>query len=235
MADRDDDVRAPSPPFRVGEWCVEPTLNAIRCGETTRHLEPKVMDALVALARSGGGVVTKSELTDAVWQLPFISENRLVGVIASLRRALGDDVNEPRYVQTIPTRGYRLAVPVEWDGGEAAREPERTARFTLETADETYRLHEGVNIVGREAEADIRIASDWVSRRHARLEVQGESVVLEDLGSKNGTFVNSGSLTGRVQLQDVDEIRLGRAAVVLRFRASIAATRTESLTPTDPA
>jgi DNA-binding winged helix-turn-helix (wHTH) protein len=193
-----------------------------------RHLEPKVMEALVALARRAGEVLSKAELTDAVWRVPFISENRLVGVIAQLRRAFDDDVHTPRYVETVPTRGYRLAPPVEWLGGEPSPEPRREAHFLLETADHTYRLREGANVIGREAEVDVCIASEWVSRRHALLQVDGDHALLEDLGSKNGTCVNGERLTGPVQLHDGDEVRLGRGVVVLRFSSALVATRTES-------
>ena len=55
MADRSDELRTPSPPFRVGDWLVEPAQDTIRCGESLRHLEPKVMDALVATRTEAGG------------------------------------------------------------------------------------------------------------------------------------------------------------------------------------
>ena len=55
MADRSDELRTPSPPFRVGDWLVEPAQDMIRCGESVRHLEPKVMDALVATRTESGG------------------------------------------------------------------------------------------------------------------------------------------------------------------------------------
>jgi DNA-binding winged helix-turn-helix (wHTH) protein len=233
MTDREDGSRPALPSFRVGDWRVEPAIDAIRRGETLRHLEPKVMAALVALASRAGEVLTKAELTDAVWQVPFISENRLVGVIADLRRAFGDDAGAPRIVETIPTRGYRLAVPVEWiDGGAAP--PPQASHFMLESADESYPLREGVSIIGREAWVDVRIHSEWVSREHARVEVAGDSAVLEDLGSKNGTYHNGVRLSGRAPLHDGDEIRLGRGAVVLRFMSALGATRTEegrALTP----
>lgn len=227
MADREENGRPAVPSFRVGDWWVEPALGAIKHGETLRHVEPKVMAALIALARRAGEVLTKAELTDAVWQVPFISENRLVGVIADLRRAFGDDAGAPRIVETIPTRGYRLAVPVEWSGGEATT-PAPISHFVLESADHSYQLRQGVNIIGREADADVCVNSEWVSRVHARIEVVGDGAVLEDLGSKNGTYHNGARLNGPAQLHDGDEVRLGRGAVVLRFVSALGATRTET-------
>jgi len=113
-------------------------------------------------------------------------------------------------------------------GGEPAPEPRRESHFLIETADHTYRLREGANIIGREADVDVCIASEWVSRQHARLQVDGDIALLEDLGSKNGTYVNGAHLTGPLRLHDGDDIRLGRGVVVLRFSCALVATRTES-------
>ena len=71
------------------------------------------MDALVLLADRGGEVVSKDELIDGVWEGRIISEGTLTNTIAELRGALGDDARNPRYIETIPKRGYRLICPVE--------------------------------------------------------------------------------------------------------------------------
>ena len=75
---------------------------------TVRHLEPQVMDLLAFLASTGGRVVSKDEIIDAVWEGRFIAEATLTRSIADLRRALGDDQRRPQYIETIPKRGYRL-------------------------------------------------------------------------------------------------------------------------------
>jgi DNA-binding winged helix-turn-helix (wHTH) protein len=234
MVERDDGIPTPAHRFRVGDWLVEPELGRIERGEDVRRVEPKVMEVLAVLARSAGELLSKAEITDVVWQLPFISDNRLTGVIADLRRALEDDAANPRYVETIPTRGYRLIAPVQWlGGGNATSEPAHDSSFKLEAADRGYRLREGVTVIGRGTEADLRIDSEWVSRRHARVVVNGRDATIEDLGSKNGTHVNGASVQGAVPLHDGDEIRLGRGVVLLRFVAALGATRTEAETTPD--
>src|SRR5262245_64882719 len=70
------------------------------------------MDLLAFLATTGGRVVSKDEIIDAVWQGRFIAEATLTRSVADLRRALGDDQRSPRYIETIPKRGYRLVAPV---------------------------------------------------------------------------------------------------------------------------
>lgn len=103
----------PGGPFRLGEWTVVPERNQLSSEAACRRVEPKVMDALVALAGRAGDVVSKDELIDAVWEGRIISEGTLSNTLAELRAALGDDARNPRFVETIPKRGYRLICPVE--------------------------------------------------------------------------------------------------------------------------
>jgi DNA-binding winged helix-turn-helix (wHTH) protein/WD40 repeat protein len=99
-------------PFLVGEWLVEPRLNRLTRGDTSVQLELKAMDVLLCLAAQVGEVVAKHELFDAVWQTEFVSDNTLARRIADLREALGDDAQNPRYIETIRKRGYRLIATV---------------------------------------------------------------------------------------------------------------------------
>jgi DNA-binding winged helix-turn-helix (wHTH) protein len=83
--------------LRIGGWRVRPALNQISDAGTCRRLEPQVMDLLMFLAASGGRVVSKDEMIDAVWEGRFIAEATLTRSIADLRRALGDTGPERRY------------------------------------------------------------------------------------------------------------------------------------------
>jgi len=212
--------------FAVGDWLVEPTLGTISCEGARVRLEPKVMEVLLCLSMRAGELVSKRELTDCVWQVEFISDNRLTRAIADLRQALGDDAGMPRYVETIPTRGYRLAADVTGLSIEAPGFDD-ASRFKLETADRSYSLKEGESVIGRGVEADVRIDSEWASRRHARIVVSGLGATIEDLGSKNGTFVRGIPVEEVVQLHDGDEIGIGRGVTVLRFVTILGTTRTE--------
>ncbi len=81
------------------------------------------MDVLVHLAANPGRVVSKEELLEVVWCGAFVEEGALSQAIHSLRKALRDDARHPRYIQTVPKRGYRLVAPVE-----LAPEPSRAER-----------------------------------------------------------------------------------------------------------
>ncbi len=71
------------------------------------------MDVLVLLVARAGAVVAKEELIDAVWEGRIIAEGTLTNAVAELRRALDDDARAPRFIETIPKRGYRLVARVE--------------------------------------------------------------------------------------------------------------------------
>lgn len=98
----------PAADFVMREWRVRPHLNRICRGDEARHLEPKAMDLLVFLAREPGRVASKDEIVAAVWEGRIVADSALSRVVADLRRALDDDARRPRYIETIPTRGYRL-------------------------------------------------------------------------------------------------------------------------------
>ena len=102
--------------FRVGDWSVEPQLNTITGPDKAAHVEPKIMQVLVCLAENAGQVVTKELLMRSVWADTFVSDDVLTRSISELRRVFGDDAKEPRFIQTIPRRGYRLIAPVVDDG-----------------------------------------------------------------------------------------------------------------------
>ncbi|RPI26939.1 MAG: hypothetical protein EHM61_10145 [Acidobacteria bacterium] len=100
--------------FQVGEWAVYPQLNKIERGEESRRLEPKVMDVLSYLAEHAGEVLTREKLFEAVWTDTCVGDEVLTYSIKQLRRAVGDDAHRPRYIETIPRRGYRLVAAVSF-------------------------------------------------------------------------------------------------------------------------
>jgi DNA-binding winged helix-turn-helix (wHTH) protein/TolB-like protein/tetratricopeptide (TPR) repeat protein len=107
--------------FRLGDWLVQPSLNRVSRAEVTAALQPRFMDLLVYLSEHAGRVFSKEEILDAVWAKEFVSEGTLTHAVAVIRQTLGDDVHKPEYIETIPTRGYRVIAPVT-PAGEALPE-----------------------------------------------------------------------------------------------------------------
>jgi DNA-binding winged helix-turn-helix (wHTH) protein len=223
--------------YRVLDREVYPSLGRVVRIDEEAHLEPRVMDLLVFFAEHPGEVLSRETIVDAVWAEQFVGEAVIRQSVAAIRKALGDDAHEPRFIETIPKRGYRLIASVERLGategatGEVAIgepdsvpvigrpltvEPDGPSEFqcTLRYGKRSVRLTDGENIIGRTPDARVQIASERVSRRHARIVVDGEQAVLEDLGSKNGTFVRGERIHGPVELTDGDEIGIGRVILI---------------------
>jgi TolB-like protein/DNA-binding winged helix-turn-helix (wHTH) protein/Tfp pilus assembly protein PilF len=119
--------------FRIAAWLIEPRLNTVSNNGTTVHLEPKVMEVLVCLARHAGEPVPKEELLHTVWPNTFVTDDVLVRSISELRRVFQDDARESRVIQTIPKRGYRLLVPVETVNREPSAAQTRVSQNSTKT------------------------------------------------------------------------------------------------------
>lgn len=119
--------------WQVGDWRVEPELDEIeRAGQRVR-LEPRSMAVLVHLIERAGKVVSAEELLDRVWTGVVVAPSSVYQTIAQLRRALGDDSENPTYIANVPRKGYRLIAPVAQVASatvraDAARPAEETLR-----------------------------------------------------------------------------------------------------------
>jgi len=115
--------------FWLDDWLVEPSLNRISRGGAAAQVERKAMDVLLYLAGRAGEVVDKRELQDAIWQTEYVADNTVSVRIYELREALQDDAKDPRYIETVPKRGYRLIAAVRFsavaepDAGVLAEKP----------------------------------------------------------------------------------------------------------------
>jgi len=93
------------PQLRIGDWLVDRATNEICRNSELVHLEPKVIDLLIALAQHADQVVSREELLAQVWSGVVVSEDVLTQGVIKLRKALGDNSKEPVYIQTIPKNG----------------------------------------------------------------------------------------------------------------------------------
>lgn len=111
---------------QVGGWRFDAVAGELSNGDVRRRLEDRAARTLELLCRAGGQVVSHQALVEAIWNGRTLSPNSTAVVIADLRRALGDDARNPRILETVPKRGYRLvAAPSATDRTDAARPPHR--------------------------------------------------------------------------------------------------------------
>jgi adenylate cyclase len=105
--------------FFIADKLIEPASNSIISGGIAARIEPKAMQVLVLLSSKSGQVVTRAELEDAVWANVIVGPDALTNTIIKLRRALGDEAKNARFIETIPKTGYRLIAQVrEAEDGE---------------------------------------------------------------------------------------------------------------------
>ena len=97
--------------FVLGPWQVDPCRNSVHRPDRCLRLEPKLMAVLTHLAAAHGAIVTKTELLDRVWPRRYVVEGVLKRAVSELRRILGDDARDPRYIETVHRVGYRLVAP----------------------------------------------------------------------------------------------------------------------------
>lgn len=180
------------------------------------HLSPKAFELLAALAAERPTVLSKAVLQQRLWPDTFVAEANLSNLIAEVRAALGDSARTPAYLRTVHRFGYAFC-------GQASESvtPVPTGRVVcwLEWGAKRFPLAPGAHVIGRDPDVEVRLDSSTVSRRHARLVVGDESVVLEDSGSKNGTFRGLERVTEPVPLADGDHLRIGSLRIVFHLRA----------------
>lgn len=181
-------------------------------GESTVHLSTKAFDLLTMLIRDRPNVVSKSVLQQRLWPDTFVAEANLSNLVVEIRQALDDSSREPKYVRTVHRVGYAFC-------GEALA-PRRPGapQCWLEWGTQRFPLYAGEYVIGRDPDAAVRIDASTVSRRHARIIVDGTGAVLEDFGSKNGTFHGEARVSTPVPLADGDGIRIGSQVLTFRSR-----------------
>jgi Tol biopolymer transport system component/DNA-binding winged helix-turn-helix (wHTH) protein len=119
--------------FEFGDVRVDLGLMAVTRGKTPIPLEPKAFDVLVYLLEHRDRLILKEEILDAIWAGTFVTPNVLSRAVAQVRKALGDDGQEARYIDTVAKRGYRFVAPVVVTGG-AASAPDAGAAATAPAA-----------------------------------------------------------------------------------------------------
>lgn len=189
-------------------------------------LSPKAFDLLSILVGDRPKAISKSELQERLWPATFVVEKNLANLVSEIRDALGDDPARPRFIRTVHRFGYafREAVP----RADAVRPPGRSeVSFRVKGVNVDFALDEGEHVLGRDPDVEIYLNSPGVSRRHARIKISAGLATIEDLGSKNGTFVGNRRVDGSQSLADEDIIGIGSVKLTVRVLQTIGSTETE--------
>lgn len=189
---------------RFGEFVFDSAARQLVRNDAPVHLTPKAFELLQVLVEERPRAMRKEELRERLWPDVIVEEANLKNLIAEIRSALG-----PQAIRTVHRFGYAFTVE---------EEPESTTAARLIQGDRVHHLKPGENLVGREPDCSVVLDFTGVSRHHAKIRVLGDQFVLEDLGSKNGTWRNDQRVNGSMTLQDGDRIRFG--GLPLTFRST---------------
>jgi len=206
-----------------GDWSFDSETRSVLRGEVPVSLSPKAFALLELLIQNRPRVVPKAEIHERLWPGTFVSAGSLANLVTEIRTALGDDARRPRIVRTVPRVGYAL----HGDGRASPEAEAPSSQCRLIWGDREIALGPGENVLGRDPTAAVWLDLDSVSRRHARIVVEASGAVLEDLSSKNGTFLAERRIASRERLADGDRIRLGDARLVFRRFERARTTRTQ--------
>jgi len=213
----------------VSATVVDVGARIVRRSDREIRLAPKAFDLLVILVQRRPNAVSHAELHAALWPGVHVSETSLAALVTQLRKALEDPGDDRPVIRTLHRVGYAFggdAVIVSAaanDGVGAARIVWNGVAYAVPPA--------GDSIIGRDRDATIHIDADSVSRHHARLRRSGYDVVVEDLGSKNGTWIGGERVHGAAVLADGISFRVG--SETLRFERATNSPSTRTVPPAD--
>lgn len=170
-------------------------------------ITPKVFETLLVLIENAGRTVEKEELMQLIWQDRFVEESNLTFNIGMLRKALGDDAAKPRYVETVPRRGYRFIAAVEWIGTNDEQES------NLPTGVLPYRPNESLHPrVSSDKRGAVVALADWQHETNENKAAQISPTVAPDE-----------SIEKTAGLEPISPILNGRNQFGSKYRLPIAA------------
>ena len=213
--------------LRFGPYSLDLASRLLLRGDEVVHLSPKAFELLSILLSHRPKALSKNDLQERLWPDTFVVEKNLANLIGEIREAISDDPSNPRFIRTVHRFGYAFC-ELQPDA-EATRAANRTGHvtFQLKWANGRARLDEGEHVLGRDPDAAIFLDLPGVSRRHAAIKISADRATIEDLGSKNGTFVGDRQVAGVTSLGDGDVIGVGSEKLTLRVFQAPHSTVTE--------
>jgi DNA-binding winged helix-turn-helix (wHTH) protein len=199
----------------VSDWVFDSnTREVVRNGRPV-PLSPKAFALLELLISRRPNAVSKEEIRESLWPGVFVSPANLGNLVVELRAALGDDARKPRIVRTVTRFGYAFIADTE--GARTSPHAARPFACRLLWGPREIALESSETVIGRDSAAGVWIDDSSVSRRHARIAVDDDGAIIEDLGSKNGTYVRGRRIERPARLSDKDAIKIGPARLVFRL------------------
>jgi DNA-binding winged helix-turn-helix (wHTH) protein len=190
---------------RFDRFILDTERKVLTRGGSAVHLTPRAFRLLALLVAERPRAVSKRELMDAIWSGSIVEESSLKSLVLEIRTAIEDRGGSPEMIRTVYGHGYAF----EGEAVDEPASPATEARLRVEVQTRVVLLPEGIHQIGRLPTCAVFIDAASVSRIHARLHVGRDTVLIEDAGSKNGTFVSGERITTGVPLPARSRVRCG--------------------------
>jgi DNA-binding winged helix-turn-helix (wHTH) protein len=211
---------------RFGECVLDSDTRQLSVRGEVVHLSPKAFQFLELLLKSRPKALSKSEIHERLWPGTFVSDGTLASLLVEVRSAIGDSARESRFVRTVHRFGYAFSGIAEELRGSVSGAGGEKLIYRLIWGNREIALGPGENLLGRDEASIVWIDDGLVSRRHARIVIDETEAVLEDLGSKNGTYLRGKRIEAPRKLADEDQVKIGPASMVFRVFKQTASTAT---------
>jgi DNA-binding winged helix-turn-helix (wHTH) protein len=232
--------------FRFADFELDLAAYALRHRGESVKLEKIPMELLILMVEHAGTLIERSEIKSRLWGAEvFVEHDAAINTaIRKIRHALGDDAARPHFVETVVGKGYKFIAPLESVTGRLqlgepavedraqplARQPRRPfARYSITVGKQEFILNSGETLLGRDPAAGVYVEHPSVSRRHARISIEADQAILQDSGSRNGTFLNGRRVDGLAKIHHNDIIALG--PITLVFHVTRTPASTQSMSP----
>ena len=211
---------------RFGHHLFDSETRQLWRDRTAVALSPKALTLLELLLERAPRVVSKDEIQSSLWPGTFVSEANLTNLISEVRAAVGETARRPRCIRTVHRFGYAFSGELTEERTDS--DSPNPVVYRLLLGRRRIALEPGDNILGRHPDARVRIDQSSVSRRHARISLRAGKAVLEDLGSRNGTFLRGRRLQRPAEIRDGDVIGLGPVSMIFRVFSGVGSTEAAS-------
>jgi DNA-binding winged helix-turn-helix (wHTH) protein len=201
---------------RFGECVLDSETRQLFVRDEAVHLSPKAFQFLELLLERRPKALSKSEIHERLWPGTFVSDGTLASLLVEVRSATGDSARESRFVRTVHRFGYAFSGNAQELRESVSATGGRKLVYRLIWGNREIALAAGENLLGRDDDAIVWIDDALVSRRHARIVIDARGAVLEDLGSKNGTYLRGKRIEAARKLADEDQVTIGPASMIFR-------------------
>jgi DNA-binding winged helix-turn-helix (wHTH) protein len=218
--------------YTFGSVRVDADARSVSSDAGPLRLTRKAFDLLILLLESRPNAVSKAQISDRLWPSVFVTESSLQTLVREIRQVIDEPGSERSWIRTVYGVGYGFDGSVVLSGEPA--DPLPTTRPTAWLIGESTRvgLFTGENILGRGDDV-IDIDLPTISRRHACIVINDGTTTLEDLGSKNGTWVGEERVTGPRTLCDGNVVGLGSVRFTFCLAKPPASTASLDELPSD--